>query len=42
MAPASYYKQPYPMEISNSPFGPRAASILIDAAVGILAELAQK
>ena len=27
VAPADYYRAPYPMEISNSPFGPKAAEV---------------
>ncbi len=39
VAPAESYQEPRPMEVYNSPFGPRAAALLVDAAVSMLHEL---
>ena len=39
VAPAESYQEPRPMEVYNSPFGPQAAELLVDAAVSMLHEL---
>jgi neutral ceramidase len=39
VAPAESYQEPRPMEVYNSPFGPGAAELLVDAAVSMLHEL---
>lgn len=41
VAPKKYYEPPVPMEVSNSPFGPEAAGILVDEAVKVLEELSR-
>jgi hypothetical protein len=40
VAPETSYQQPVPMEVFNSPFGPKAAGMLISNAASILRELA--
>ena len=40
VAPETSYQQPVPMEVFNSPFGPKAADMLISNAASILRELA--
>jgi neutral ceramidase len=39
VAPAQAYGEPRSMEVYNSPFGPQAASLLVEAAISILNEL---
>jgi hypothetical protein len=39
VAPSECYREPVSMEVYNSPFGPRAANVLVDAAVSMLHEL---
>jgi hypothetical protein len=39
VAPAAAYRAPIPMEVYNSPFGPRAADILVDGAITLLQHL---
>ncbi|MGA8706427.1 MAG: hypothetical protein WB646_05510 [Steroidobacteraceae bacterium] len=39
VAPAESYQEPRPMEVYNSPFGPQAAELLVNAAVSMLHEL---
>ncbi len=39
VAPAEAYRTPVPMEVFNSPFGPRAADILVDGAITLLQQL---
>jgi len=39
IAPEAAFQPPVSMEVFNSPFGPRAAQMLVDGAVGVLNEL---
>lgn len=39
VAPAAAYRTPIPMEVFNSPFGPRAADILVEGAIALLQQL---
>ena len=39
VAPSESYSEPRSMEVYNSPFGPRAANVLVEAAVSMLHEL---
>jgi hypothetical protein len=41
IAPQDAYRVPVSMEISNSPFGPQAASILIERTTEMLSELSR-
>jgi len=39
VVPVRYYEPPVPMQVFNSPFGPRAADVLVDGAVAALQSL---